>query len=97
MALSVDCQRKGQKIIAVKQAIRDQSASIFGHVNDLFQLKYMWFFHGHERNICFTEAVFDWHLALTAGEMPQLSSSLQNKLFEIRAQVLIKQNVMLDI
>jgi len=41
MALSVDCQRKGQKIIAVKQAIRDQSASIFGHVNDLFQLKYM--------------------------------------------------------
>jgi len=27
MALSIDCQRKGQKIIAVKQAIRDQSAS----------------------------------------------------------------------
>jgi len=45
MALSVDCQRKGQKIIAVKQAIRDHSASfyqakyIFRHLNDPFQLK----------------------------------------------------------
>ena len=35
------------------------------------------------------EATFDWHWALTAGENVT-RSTLQNKLFEIRAQVLIE-------
>jgi len=62
------------KFIAVKQAIRDQRASfneaiyIFGHLNDPFQLKCEKFFHGYERNYLLIEAMFDWHLALTAGK-----------------------------
>jgi len=66
LALSVNCRQKCSKFNASKQAIRDQSASFnqakyfFGHVNDLFQLKNIWFYHGQERNICFTETMFDW-------------------------------------
>jgi len=52
------------------------------------------FFHGYELNDRLIEAMFDWHWVLTAGENVT-SSTLQNKLFEIRAQVLIKQNIFL--
>jgi len=38
------------------------------------------------------EVMFDWHGALTAGKNVP-SSMLVNKLFEIRAQVLIKLNI----
>ena len=89
---------KSQKFSTVLGVFLDQSASCnqakcnVGHINDLFQLKCLRFFHGHERNICLIEAMFDWHWALSTGENVT-SSTLQNKLFEIRAQVLIKQNV----
>jgi len=38
--------------------------------------------------------MFDWHRALTAEQIT--SSTLLKMLFEIRAQVLIKENGMLD-
>ena len=65
LTLSVDYRRKCHKFIAAKQAIRDQSASfnqakcIVGHINNPFQLKFVYIFHGHERNICLIEAMFD--------------------------------------
>ena len=74
LALSVNCRQKCSKFNAEKQAIRDQTASfnqakyIFWHVNDPFQLKYIRSFHGHERNICLIEAMYDWHWALAARE-----------------------------
>jgi len=44
----------------------------------------------------FDWTIYNWHWVLTTGEKVK-KSTLQNKLFEIRAQVLIKQNIFLDI
>ena len=57
--------RKCHKFNAAKQVFRDQSVSFihakyfWGHENNPFQLKYIKFLHGHERNICLIEAMFD--------------------------------------
>jgi len=70
LASSADCRREGQNFNAVlrdflfKSASFNQAKYIFGHVNDPSELKYRQFFHGHERNICLIETMFDWHWAL---------------------------------
>ena len=64
LALSVDYRRKSQKFSTVLGVFLDQSASFnqakcnVGHINDLFQLKCLRFFHGYERNICLNETIF---------------------------------------
>jgi len=62
--LSVDFRRKRQKFSIVLGVFLDQSTSLkkakwnVGHINDLFQFKFLQFFRGYEGNFRLIEAIF---------------------------------------
>jgi len=102
LAPSLDC-RTDHKFNAVKMffEIRVQVLIKQNGMLDVWMTYFSWniyysFTDMSAMGYLFDWTIYNWHWVLTTGEKVK-KSTLQNKLFEIRAQVLIKQNIFLDI